>query len=141
MKIMHTCACMVMIGGILLGTGGIGQAQLGGGTSPGGTGSGSGVPRKAAVEWEPWTKGENRRDRWGKKAPTCRNPCQVGIQQWEDPVDRPSRVEAIRRFLAAAEWDQDVELAAWVHPAGRVHPVVWDQAEVWDQREVAGDRR
>ena len=47
MKIMHTCACMVMIGGILLGTGGIGQAQLGGGTSPGGTGSGSGVPPKS----------------------------------------------------------------------------------------------
>ena len=38
MKIRHRCACMVMIGGRLLGTGGIGQAQLGGGTSPGGTG-------------------------------------------------------------------------------------------------------
>ncbi|HKU50823.1 MAG TPA: hypothetical protein VJQ25_00025 [Nitrospira sp.] len=96
------------------------------------------------MEWEPWTKGENRRDRWGKKTPTCRNPCQAGIQQWEDPVDRPSRVEATRRFLAAAEGDQDVELAAWVHLAVRAHPAVWDQGEVWDQRgvrEAAGDRR
>ena len=94
--------------------------------------------------WDPEIKGWDRRGRWGdKKALTCRNPYQAEIQPWEEPGECPGRAVAPRPFLAAVEWDQGVELAAWVPPAVRVHPVVWDRVEVWDQPvavEAADDK-
>ena len=101
-------------------------------------------PLQVVVEWEPWTKGENRLDRWGRRALACRNPYPAEIQPWEEPEECLGRAVATRRFLAAAEWDQGVELAVWVHPAVLAHPVVWDRVAVWDQRvvrEAADDRQ
>jgi hypothetical protein len=51
MKIKHTCACILMAGGILLFTSGPAQAQLGGESSSGGStsrGSGSGNPGESS---------------------------------------------------------------------------------------------
>lgn len=94
------------------------------------------------VEWEPWIKGENPRDQWGRKVLTCRNPCPTVIRPSVDPEDYPSQAEATRRVLAAAEWDQGVEQAAWVHLAVQDPSAVWVRVVVWNQRvaqEAADD--
>ncbi len=53
MNIRHTCVTIVMVGGILLLTGGAVQAQVGGGIPPGGSGTGSGSKWEGETQMHP----------------------------------------------------------------------------------------
>ena len=139
MKSRHIGTCIVLASGIFVFTGGSIQAQVSSGSPSsgsgnlGGSGAGSGRSMTSPGSGSPGSMGQ------GQEGPNMSKPLPA------DPAEHPAQAEATQRFLVAAEWDQGVELAAWVPPAGWVPPGVWNQVEeVWDQRgvrEAADDRR
>ena len=160
MKIKRTSTCLLMVSGMLLFIGGALQAQVGGGSSLGGSGGavgqgspditrpgtggdatrgGAGTPQGSSGSMKP---GHESSGTMGSEGAIIKPGPGGGLR--EDQGDYP--VQAQRILVRAAEADppREAALAAWVHRGAWGHPVGPDREAGWDHqaaREAADNRR